>query len=456
MTESDMKPVSTLIVFLLCSMTLFGMGRKPEWVEKRPVDKAYYIGIGMSRKTGSAAEYQERAREAALRDLASQIEITIQSENLRVIQESNQNISEQYTEYMKTRLTAELEGYELVDSWEDRNEYWVYYRLSKAKYLALKRAKIERAMSLALDYLQRADQYLSEKQFTEAIQFYFKALETVEKFADEPMETEYQGKDIYLLNELVARLQETVARIKLIPVKPEITVRQGQVPAEPLTIRAQYQSPDGKTFPVANLPVTAMIEQADVDANVTSSSAGMIALKVLKIHDYKKANQLQITVNTDRLFAPAIESPILKGIIATLVLPKATIYIRYQAAAVYISGEERNLGNLVQVQHIVPVVKQALAEQGFQFVDNKSEADYIITITANTVEGAQVYGMYTAFADVEVAITDVATNRELYREGLYHIKGIQLNFEKAGLKALDQAGKDVVEKIVPTIMSSLH
>ena len=38
---------------------------------------------------------------------------------------------EQSRSEIQALTKADLEGYELVDTWDNGNEYWVYYKLSK-------------------------------------------------------------------------------------------------------------------------------------------------------------------------------------------------------------------------------------------------------------------------------------------------------------------------------------
>lgn len=443
-----------LMSFLFFS-TLLGMGRKPNWVKQRPINPSYYIGIGMSFKEYNPQDYQEKAKEAALKDLASQIQIKIQSENVREIIEKNSQITEKYTEYLKTSLVSDLEGYELVDTWEDNKEYWVYYRLHKAKYAALRRAKIEKAKALALDYLDRANQFKMQNKFTEAIQFYFKGLEAIEKYANEPLEAEYKGKTIYLMSELISRLQTTVSSIKFSSPISEISIKQGKLPEHPLQLEVKFHSSKGEVIPIASFPVKAIFAGGEIDTFTVSNASGIASIKITKIYDYKNAKSIKLQMAIEKIFAPEIKSPILQSILSTLILPEYTIYVRLVAATALITGTEENLGRRVSVLHIVPALKQAMVERGFVFVDNPTQADYIIKIRANTVRGAKVYNLYTAFADVDVSVLDASTNKEVYRQAIHHVKGIQLNFEKAGLKALETAAQKVVEEILPHLEENL-
>jgi hypothetical protein len=265
------------------------MGRKPDWVKERPVSSSYYIGIGMSFKEYNPKDYQQKAMESALQDLASQIKISIQSVNIREIVEKNQQISEKYTSYLKTALAADLEGYELVDTWENDKEYWVYYRLHKAKYEAIRRAKIEKAKALALDYLTRADQFEKEHRLAEAIQFYYKGLEAIEKYASEPLTADYQGKEIYLMNELISRLQNSTSSIKFTSDVSEIQLKQGKLPKKPMTLQVVAEDRYGNVAPIKNFPVKTILNGAEIDTFTVTDAQGIARIKITKIYNYKDA-----------------------------------------------------------------------------------------------------------------------------------------------------------------------
>src|SRR5512147_1603544 len=89
-----------LAVLLITSA--FGQGRKPAWVEKRPTAAGYYHGIGSAPKTGTPQEYMQRAKDAALNDIAQQIVVTIDAEQMSKLSEKMGELSEEYQTAVKT------------------------------------------------------------------------------------------------------------------------------------------------------------------------------------------------------------------------------------------------------------------------------------------------------------------------------------------------------------------
>lgn len=124
----------------------------PEWVRNHPgnVD-GYYIGIGSS-NTGDPGYDRTMAREMALIELSSTISTEIRGEITVSSTDTGQEISEEISITLKERVNQRLEGYEMVDSFSsEKAGYWVYYRLSKARFQQQKHALRDRALAMVSD-----------------------------------------------------------------------------------------------------------------------------------------------------------------------------------------------------------------------------------------------------------------------------------------------------------------
>ena len=140
------------ILFLLLSLIF---SSQPDWVKKRPINNSYFIGIGIS-SINLSRNYIQSAKNDALSDLSSEISVTISSELIDILTEKSGLSQEEVVSEIRSSTKADLEGFELVDTWEDEYEYWVYYRLSKAKYQANIELKRQNAISLSLDLFKKA------------------------------------------------------------------------------------------------------------------------------------------------------------------------------------------------------------------------------------------------------------------------------------------------------------
>ena len=86
--------------------------------------------------------------------------------------------------------------------WENAQEYWVYYRLSKAKYATIKE-RIRKAIDLGKDYFTRAIDNHNRNNYHDAFILSIKALESVTEFLDQPLKTEIAGEEVYFGTEVL-------------------------------------------------------------------------------------------------------------------------------------------------------------------------------------------------------------------------------------------------------------
>jgi len=129
--------------------------KEPDWKIKKPLVNNYFIGIAGIEKAKFGTDYKSLAKNLALNDLSSEITVSINAEVSNKIKEINNNVEQEFTSYVKANTKADLEDYELVDSWENENEYWVFYRLSKEVYFSKRARKIHGKYCLSTTVYQR-------------------------------------------------------------------------------------------------------------------------------------------------------------------------------------------------------------------------------------------------------------------------------------------------------------
>ena len=124
-----------------------------------------------------------------------------------------------------------------------------------------------------------------------------------------------------------------------------------------------------------------------------------------------------------------------------------SIDMKTEKPTVFVQSNELINNNSVSIKTIEPVVKETLASKGYNFVDNKNDADFIIVIDANTTTGSEYQGIYFAFLDVNFSVVDAANNEEIYKTHLNQIKGGGGDYKKAGKKAYVLGAKKLKERI---------
>ena len=70
--------------------------KSPEWVSQRPISSSYYVGIGVASILKNPTDYASIAKNNALNDLASEIEVKINSNSVLYNLEQNSKYREDY------------------------------------------------------------------------------------------------------------------------------------------------------------------------------------------------------------------------------------------------------------------------------------------------------------------------------------------------------------------------
>ena len=432
--------------------------QKPDWVKERPIENEYYIGIGSARKEKGSNDHIQLAKDDALKNLASEIEITISSEVVSSVIEKSGILEDELRARIVSTTQAELEDYKLVDTWEDKKTYWIYYRLARDTYKLNRMKKIEKATALSLDLYEKAKESRSEGDITKSMTFYLQALKPSESYLTEPLLVEYEGMEIYLSNQIYAELQELVTSLSINSPGFKIDAKVGK----PLKDKNAYFSCSfnavGSEIPVSNMPIKFEFLKGggDLVKNGRTGSLGEpCKLTISKITSTEKMQIVKATINIDALVEADSNSFIYSNIINTLPLPDENMILVISGITIFVEANELNLGTEEKIKHAEPLLKEKLAELGYSFTEDISSADIHIQLDASTTEGSFMYEMYSVFADANLSVTDMSSGQEIYKTSLSKVKGIDLDQIKAGRKALDKVGRDLAEEVVPELKKKL-
>ncbi|NQV42105.1 MAG: hypothetical protein HQ506_07105 [Candidatus Marinimicrobia bacterium] len=379
-------------------------GPKPNWLIQHPVDPTYYLGIGSASKNQYGSE-----------------------------------------------AVADLEGHELVDTWQDATYHFAYYRLSKAQYAAIQARKRQAALSLSTDFLAKANAAIALNQFSDAFNGLVQAFIPLLPYLNEALEINIEGRQVILSNEIHSRLQSLLSGIELAPSKSELSVKLGQPITEELAVFAKGYSGQ----PMRGLPLKVHFSRGagEVVGLVSTDPQGVARLQVASISAPLKLQILEISVAVEQLIPG--ESPVLSAIIASIPPTSTRIVLDVNNPSIYLVSNESFDGKLLKQLQVDPRLKNHFIGEGFNFVDTQKEADWQMTLRATATKGTEYSGMYTTFADVSLSVVDRNTGKEIYTNSLARVKGIDLSYENAAKKALNNAADQMVNNILPQILESI-
>lgn len=428
---------------------------RPEWVRSRPVSSAYYVGIGLGSKTRGDA--QEVARKNALDQLAQEISVRVEGNSLLFTADGRSRFDESFTSTIRTTSTEQLEGYELVDSWESPTEYWVYYRLSKSEHARLKAERKAKAIATALDLHQRSRASIAAGNLREAIDQDLRALIAMKPYWGENDLAEVGGKQVPLANEVFAHLQALTSGIRLALLPERIELEHGNHFRREVLVTATYgENGRGRDLPQLPLRITYAGLDGAVTEHKNTDGEGRLRTTVQRAATTQSGNELVVRPDLDALVSKDLEPEVVKALVGSLSVPQARAPISVRMPRVFMRATETNMGGPVGDAGLAPVMREELTRSGFRMVDREADADLLMQLNCSTRSGGEANGFFTAFLDASWSFRDRRTG-EVIKDGVkQNVKGIQLNAEKAGIDAYKKAAQDVRKEIVPAIMNALQ
>lgn len=426
---------------------------KPNWVMNRPVDGSYYIGIGTASKTQNRLDYQQVAKKNALDDMISEIKVTVSSNSVLKSVQNNLDFNQQFNATTKVTALNTVENFDIVDSWENGTEFWIYYRLSKAEYEALKRRKMQVQIDRAEDFLSRADELDMRTNYVQILHMKIQALASLQNYLNEDVMGTYRGKDVKLVNEIFNSIQDQLYQVNY---KSSVNLLQGTV-GKPLPIfNTTALLKEGSH--IANLPLKSGSDGASIESfdRIETDDNGIATFTKSRVQGVGSTQFLRVGIDLEKIITTDSLNPILRSIILSMQPPTTSIKVATNPLKIYIETEELNLSKTMSQSIIEPIVRKDLIQNGCTLENTKNEADYLIRIKANTQSQGAIWGeMQGAVVDVTFFLIDAKTNIELYRDGFQNIKGFQTTPENAGMDAYKKGVNEVNKKLLPSLKKAL-
>ena len=427
---------------------------KPAWLKNEPLQDGYYTGIGHSIKDGTN-DYIQAAKKSALNDLASQIKVTVSGTSVLNQLEENNKLTEKYQEIIQTKATDEIEEFEMVDAYEDASNYWVYYRLSIARYREIKENQKRDATLLATDYYNKGKLAEKNGERLQAITFYFQAFRSLEKYLGEAIRVTINGQDLLLVNEVYASIQDALDKIsiKVNPEEIKINRRLNQN-AQAVTAKATYHDINK---PAVNLPLFASFEKGsgDVFPDYKANESGSAKILINKIGSRDLEQTVTVKVGIDALSGGASSSPIYSLVTKTLAIPSAQVILKVQRPVVYMTIDEKSLGMQKTNYQFSDKLKNLLATAGFEFTGAEKTADLRFDITSDSEKGTVSGSIYITYVTSVIRVTAVKEGREVYATTLNRIKGYGLDYDKSSIDAYNKATDSLEKDIIPDLLNAV-
>lgn len=439
--------LALLGVFVSCGGSKEKFPPPPAWVQSRPLNSTYYIGVGKASKAIDDGQFEELAKSNALSDMISEIKVNVSSESFLTTIDRSAEFEQVYEEVIKTSVTDQVKNYETVGTYQDAEYYYVYIRISKAQYLAEKAAEKQKVVDEAMEYFQKAKSYESLEEYFQAMNFYLKTFLHLKDYAKEKNEVDFEGEKIVLDRAAYFKFSELASQIKIVVDKN----------SSQLTFEQKYRD----TIHVMVLCYGAPIKNAIVDvrglSNVSSlytNDEGMTSINISKESRSIK-NKIELDLELAKMLGNLESNALSKKLIGQITVPKTEVALNFVKPLIYLNFQEQNLDQELKPGLLKGLFSAQLSSKGFVHTETPADADVMIELTSNTNTGDQRGNFYTSFLNIGITVRNLHNDEKLYGNAYQNLKGVFNSYESAGIKAYEGVENKLkfqdIKKIVDVI-----
>lgn len=425
---------------------------KPRWVQERPMTPSDYVGIGIASKSVYPLDFQQVAKKNALNDLASEISVLVQGETFLNQLEVNRDFQESYMSQINTTTSEQIEGYEVAGIWENESEYWIYYRLNRAKHASIKAEKKRAALDSAKDYYLKGLEARSTGNLSQSIDLHLQALLQMKEYWAESNPYLIEGEQVFLDNEIYTSLRSTLADIRIEPNFNSIVLSQenNYVGRVALTVQRQNQVLRG-------IPLVYHYEKSKYSKpqGVLTSGEGQVVVEVRDANPANLRNVLHVWIDVRELIGEVEKDPLLDPIVRKLQVEEIKVPIEYRMPSVFMESSERSLGQITGAQNLANAMRSELTEIGWTFAPSPGDADLLMTLEADTKDGGMSQGFHVSYLELHLVVVQAQTGQVVYSKHIDDIKGLHLNTSDASSNAYKKAREKIEKEIAKALMNQL-
>ncbi len=422
---------------------------KPAWVDQRPVNSGYYIGVGSCSKRTQPLDYQAIAKKNALNDLASEISVRVQGSTFLNALEVNKTFSEEFISNITTTTDEKIEDYEVAGVWEDQNDYWIYYRLNKASYQQKKLMKKNQAMSSAFDFYSKGKEAEQSNAIPAAIDNYLRGLFAIQDYWGEINEYNTGQDKLFLDNEIYSSLQRLAAGLTIVSSQPKFTLaaENNYTANSSLTVTYNGQAVRGITTTHTYPKTRFMKPRVEV-----TDELGKFGVVIDNVDSKDKDLNLNVQIDLMPLQPNDLDRRITGPILKNLKTDSKKFPIEFIAPSFNVSSIENVYSAAGTATTLASATTSELIKKGLR--QTNSNPDYRIKITANSSDGGSAQGFVVALLELTV-IVESNQGEIIYKESLNNIKGLQLNRDAASVEAYKKGRERLEQQIIPSILDTI-
>ena len=428
------------LYILLLLLSACSVGKKqPEWTLQQPFDNGYYSAVVKIPK--KAPNYKELARNEAIREISTQISVQIDSDIALKETEANGIPSSELISSIRSSSNNKIRDLQLVGTYETKNDYWAYYRLSKSEYYAWRKNQCEQATAQALNLLNEFD--LSQTNLTSGISALIKGLELIVDYTDMELTTSYRNKQINLYNELFFRLNHLTEKVKINYAEKEIDLTAKQRERKSIAVFVNCQ----QEIPVNNFPVcfNFLSGKGEIVAEGLTDENGKAELIINRITSFSTPQFIEAKPDKD-FWLVGIENPIVKTMFGNLQFLPATLKLNVNRPKAFVQYSFNNTSGTDYRN----ILLKKLQDLDLEVSTNQNESDYTfkVNIITRNSEFLPLLKQYSAVADAYIELIDSRTGKSIYNTNLTGIKSVAVTTDAAKGKNELDAVNELCDKVM--------
>jgi hypothetical protein len=382
-----------LIVFASCGgIKKVSFDDMPSWLKQGPNDSEYFIGVGSASKLGTPDTYMKAARESALADMSQSISVKVTSLSTSNVLEGSDGLHETFQQNVKAKSSEIFEGIELVQQFDDGENYHVYYRISKSEFYRLKKARKQKALSLGLSYFMQAKEQESEGYVSIALTLYVKVLNSIVYYLDESTLISSEAKDIELAYEARSSFDRLAMGLSVNPISKNVIAKAGDfIDDSDLTFLVEHNSQAVLDIPVLFTYSGGFLRQnKDV-----SDNNGEVSTSLQNLKSNSGEEKIEAVLDLQTIVFKASSNLFIRKLFANSPHKSSNISIHISKTSILLNCEDKDLPYLKRL-------KGALMNNGF---DTDGGNDYALNMSVERIHKKSTYGyklVYTVNIDLRL------------------------------------------------------
>ncbi|MCC5919147.1 MAG: LPP20 family lipoprotein [Cyclobacteriaceae bacterium] len=440
------------LIFLLFVLFLVGcassrqpsfeeqMKGAPDWVRRTPSQPGFFQGVGTATKSGNS-DFREQAQNNALNELANSISVNVSSESVLNSFQLDASFSEMYRRESRISSARLLEGYELVDTWENQNQFWVYYRLSQSKYNQIREERLERAKSESLAKFREAQQLQERSNFADAFRSYVQAFDAIGDFLGENITYSDRGVESPYGVHLSQAFADLIRAIEIKFPDAGMSYRWGSQ-SEPIQINVRVI--DEKGSPLSNIPIITRVSwMPGTTLDYQSDRSGNVRIRANAINSRRREEEVSCRLDINRMLRSSNSGEIVRRVVQQLNTENYVYPIRVEAPSFYFSIDRQYRRPELALHTVENELSRLLTSENFNTVGEVRQSDYRLRLVLQNPRENQSNGRFSFQSDVEL-IVENAKGAQIYRQ------------QERGLSGVSNSKSQAEEEFVNVLIARLR